>query len=200
MSNKTVDDAMYIYQLDTLPTQFTYNRSYTVNAGTASSTPPEWLSQTVLPAGTSSDTTPETIKYSARLSGYFKWDSNESWVYYNAGDELFEIGGKDDCVIYYLASLPAYSASDFQKQSMFALFNITVNQSPNPGNPKEIDFKVAQTGYYRANNSTSWKYLTQGETLLTSKVGDAVYLYHLSLTNADLSNLTITVKPRWWKL
>jgi len=202
MSSKTVDDAMYVYQLENIPQQFDYNRSYTVNAGASSSTPPEWLSATILPAGTSTSEIPEKIKYSARLSGYFKWDANESWVYYNANDELFEIGGKDDCVIYYLASLPAYSASDFQKQSMFSLFDITVVQSPNPGNPKEIEFKIADgaSGYYRANNSTAWKFLNSGETLLTSKIGDGVYLYHLTPSGADLSDLEIIIKPRWWKL
>lgn len=200
MSSKTVNDAMYVYKLDALVDPFDYNRSYTINAGTPSATPPDWLVVELTPSELTTEDTPETIKFKAGTDGYYKWDSNESWLYKHAGEELFEIGGKDDCTIYYLQSLPEYSESDFSVQSMFELFNIEIVQSPNPGNPKEIHFNVASTGYYRANNSTSWKYLNEGDTLLSAKVGDAIQLYHLSPTNSDLSNLKTTIKPRWWKL
>lgn len=204
MSSKTVESAMYIYKVDenTISMQYDYNRSYTVDDGDPSSTLPSWLIAENDPT-VSADQVPDTIKYKANVSGYFKWDSNESWVYYNAGSELLIIGGKDDCIIYYTETLPLYTVDNFQNHDMFELFDVEVVQSPNPGNPKEVNFKIknGKTGYYRANNGMSWKYLTEGETLLTSKIGDMVYLYHLKTPeNQDLDGISISIKPRWWKL
>lgn len=203
MENKTTESAMYIYKIDesTLSMQFDYNRSYTVDNNDPSSTPPSWLIAENDPV-VAVDQVPDTIKYKTNASGYFKWNSNESWVYYETGTDLnLMIGGKDDCVIYYMETLPEYTVNNFQNHDMFDLFDIEVIQSPNPGNPKEVNFKINEAGYYRANNGMSWKYLTEGETLLTSKIGDAVYLYHLKAPeNPDLDGISISIKPRWWKL
>lgn len=203
MSGKTTEDSMYIYKLDVIPEPMDYNRSYTVDDSPATKNPPLWLSVELEPSDVATNETPDKVIFKAGQAGYFKWDSNTTWVYHAVGEDLLEISGMSDCVLYYMASMPQYIDDYFiDDQTLFDLFDINIIESPTPhGDPKKIEFVVAVEGYYRANNSSSWVYLLEGETLVTAQINDSVRLYYLEPDeNADLSNLKITIKPRWWKL
>lgn len=203
LTNKTVKDAYYVYMIEAIPTPYQYSRSYTLNGGTPSDTLPSWLYAEYSPTPSGSeDYFPEEITYKANADGYYRWNNNTTWLYKSSGDLLTTIGGKDDISLYYMSSLPAYVAGDFEDDSsLFGLFNIVVVEDPSPhGNPKEVVYTITTAGYYKVNNDTSWKWMKIGDKLITAKINDRIQVYTLEDDNANLSGLRTTVIPRWWEL
>jgi len=200
ISDKLSSDYYYIYMIETIPTVYPINRCYTYKLSgtdTTSENPPSWITVEAIGTMESGSSTPKTLKYKVGAAGYYKWDSNSTWIKKetaNINDVLFESTGKDDSTIYYLEVLPEYSAFDLSN-----LLSIIVKQD-SAGNPIEITYKVLETGYYRFNNSTDWNYILSGTTLLVSKINESNRIYHLKELNDSLDSLEINIKPRWWML
>lgn len=197
---KLSSDYYYIYKINSIPVSYDTNRCYTYKLGenmVTSETPPEWLRVDEVGSMGDGTTTPKTLIYKVGKAGYYKWDSNTSWIKKenaNIGDILLESQGKDDSTIYYMSDIPQYGEFELSE-----LFDITVKKD-GLGNPNEIEYKVVESGYYRFNNSTNWMYKLVDDVLFTSKVNESNRIYHLKELEADLSGLIVEVIPRWWML
>lgn len=197
---KTISDYYYIYMIDEIPTSYLTNRCYTyIVEGEleTSETPPAWLIVEQVGTMEEGSSTPNIIKYKVGASGYYKWDSNTSWIKKEISDineVLFESSGKDDSTIYYISELPEYE--EFPHSN---LLSITINENSS-GNPIEVKYTVLTTGYYRFNNNTNWEYIQSGVTLFNSKVNESNRIYHLNDLEENLDYLEINIKPRWWML
>lgn len=156
--------------------------------------PPSWLTVDVIP-GENEDGSDTTIQFKAASAGSYNWDANTVWINKSAGAEIVTSTNKDDTSIYYLSSTPSYPTT-------YPLFDITINKNVATGNPESISFTVKEgkAGYYRAKNSSSWKYYEAGEEICNSKITEATTIYNLEDTQDSLSSLSITITPRWWSL
>lgn len=145
------------------------------------------------------DGTPSHVSYIANASGYYRYDNNQVWTKYKVGDSIMPpISGKDDTVIYFLENeLPEVEIAD---ENFAGYLTAEIIQDGITSNPTEVKFVIKEAGYYRYNNIVNWKYYNPGDTLFTSKINESSTVYHLKATNDDLSNLKITIKPRWWML
>ena len=199
-------DAFYIYEMDDKVKAFDHNRSYTIEApGTKPLTtdvPPDFLTVEHYKDATSKE---DRIKFSAKVAGYYKWESNDAWIYFGegstraVGDEIINIGEKDDVRFYYMASLPSYSNSDIDDKYLKGRFLINVVTDVTTGNPKELSYKIIEPGYYKVNNGINWEYYAKDSTLTTAKITETTFVY--GLKEVDFTDEIVTkVKPRWWKL
>lgn len=191
---KTVDTAFYVYKLDEFTTNPTNNRGYYIDGSKDMSvTPPSWL--TVKFSEEKDDNgIPKEITYSTKLSGYYRYDNNTVWSYHSQGEDLVTVSGTSNTVLYYLSKLPDHST--------YSLLTAEVKES-STGNPEELIYTVNETGYYRYNNVTTWKYVTAGSELFRSKISQVNYIYHLEETSdskTEVQKLNIKIKPRWWVL
>lgn len=198
---KTSEDYYYIYMVDEIPVVYPSNRCYTYKSNgqmTTTETPPLWLHVEEVGVIETNSTTPMTIKYKVGAAGYYKWDSNSAWIKKEVADidsKLFESSGKDDSTIYYLSTLPSSTIPVIP-----GLFEVTIKTVSSTGAPSEIEYKVAETGYYRFNNHSNWEYVLSGAVLFSSKINETNTLYHLKKLNDTLAELEIVIKPRWWML
>jgi hypothetical protein len=198
---KSTSNSFYVYTIDKCPDPYNYNRCYTVNGKALKSGElPEWLDATYNDIDTATGL-PGSITYKVKIEGYFKWESNSSWIHKKVGDEIINISTKDDVSIYYMSKLPIYTDDDITDPNMKNLFSISIVQDSITGNPSELKYAIVSTGYYRVNNSTSWKYLTSGSILMTSKINEVSKIYHLrKISDDSLQKLKTKIKPRWWTL
>lgn len=144
------------------------------------------------------DGTPNRVSYIANDNGYYRYDSNQVWTKHKTGDSIMPaISGKDDTMIYFLkGELPEVAIDE----SFAGYLMAEIIQDGITSNPTEVKFVIKEAGYYRYNNIVNWKYYNPGDTLFTSKINESSTVCHLKATNDDLSNLKITIKPRWWML
>ncbi len=197
---KDAETSYYIYKIGDIPTLYDHNRRYTLNGSVLpNGTLPNWLSTEVSDFDTTTGL-PNKISYTSKAAGYFKWESNTSWLRKEAGQTLLDTAGKDDTTFYYMEYIPAYTEDDITDFNMKDLFTMAVIQDNSTGNPKEIQYTITTTGYYRVNNATDWRYILEGSNLTISKIGETNKIYHLRQTNDDLSTLKTKIKPRWWML
>ena len=199
-------DAFYIYEMDDKVKAFDHNRSYTIEVPGSklltTDVPPDFLTVEHYKDSTSKE---DRIKFSAKVAGYYKWESNDAWIYFGegstraVGDEIINIGEKDDVRFYYMASLPSYSNSDIDDTYLKGRFLINVIKDVTTGNPKELSYKIIKPGYYKVNNGINWEYYAKDSTLTTAKITETTFVY--GLKEVDFTDEIVTkVKPRWWKL
>ena len=50
----------------------------------------------------SSTGNPETVKFSAKLDGYYRANSNTDWTFYHANEDIVEAKVSENTTIYYL--------------------------------------------------------------------------------------------------
>lgn len=196
--SKPVSEQFYICKIDSIPSEYDYDRCYDDS--------PEIPSFLAVNFYSDSDMTKEItpieyrdledkstvmIKFTTKVSGYYKWGSNSAWLYEEAGTVMFSTGYKDSATFYFMSTLPSYEIYD--------LFTVTPH-ADTTGNPDEVTFTVKKAGYYRVNSNSDWTWFAIGETLATTVVGKQTTINHLKNLNADLSNLSITITPRWWML
>ena len=156
--------------------------------------PPSWLKVDVIP-GVNEDGSDTTLEFRANAAGSFNWDANTVWINKQVGGELVTSTNKDDTTVNYLASTPSYPTS-------YPLYDITVNKNAITGNPESISFTVksGKAGYFRAKNSSNWKYYEDGEEICNSKISETTTIYNLQVASGSLSSLEISITPRWWDL
>ena len=155
--------------------------------------PPAWLKVDVIP-GVNEDGSDTTLEFKANAAGSYNWDANTVWINKQVGGELVTSTNKDDTTVNYLSSTPSYPTT-------YPLFNITVNKNAVTGNPETISFTVksGKAGYFRAKNSSNWKFYEEGEEICNSKVSETTTIYNLQ-ASGSLTGLEITITPRWWNL
>lgn len=160
----------------------------------ANNTPPSWITVDVIP-GENEDGSDTTIKFKSGNSGLYNWDANTVWINKNSGSEIVESSNKDDTSIYYLETTPIYPTE-------YPLFDILVNTNAATGNPESITFivKEGKAGYFRAKNSSSWKFYNDGDEICNSKITESTTIYNLDEESATIDGISIVVKPRWWSL
>ncbi len=196
LPSKLASDSYYIYMIDELPVAYPTNRCATINNGEPSTVYPAWLQvEEIAIEEIAIEGTPEKMIYKVGSVGYYKWDSNTSWIKKtNIGETLFESDGKTDSIIYYMEEMPVYDSFIHDD-----LLELTIKED-SIGNPVEVEYRVTRTGYYKFNNSTNWQYLMAGALLITPKTNESNIIYYLNELNEDLSNLEIYITPRWWML
>jgi len=183
------DKSFYIYRLTEDPSSLHFNndRSYSVDGGEATSNPPSWLSATY-------NLEENTVSFTAALAGYFKWDNNGSWVYHTSTGEsanLITINNETDITFYYMNKLPEYDSFDY----------VTVEHTETGDNPTGINIYAKVEGYFRVLGTADWKYYKPNDLIMSTTINqDVNILYLVENTSADLHNVKIRIKPRWWKL
>lgn len=159
------------------------------------------------------DDDPGKVVYKANRQGFYKWDDNTKWVYYDGtetGDSatLLETSYTDSVTIYYLKKRPTYEidkeVSEQMYNELFNNFDIvpdTVESEQEWANPDtDLNLVVKIDGYYKCNNETNWVYYHNGDIMHKSLYSELNTIYYLEKSNADLSNIVVTIVPRWWML
>lgn len=195
---KSVKDTFYICKIDAIPSEYDYDRCYNDKKDLPSFLSATYYSDTDMTTEITAkeyrdleDKSACMVKFMTKVSGYYKWGSNTSWILEPAETVLFSAGYKDTATFYYMESLPSYES--------YELFSIVPHEDTT-GNPDEVNFIVKETGYYRVNSNSDWAWFSVGDVLTTAVVGKQTIIYHLKNLNEDLSYLTITITPHWWKL
>lgn len=186
---KSSEDSFYISRIDSIPSQYTNDRCYTVNDGQPSSTPPAWI--TAIYTAPSDELPDGQMQYKANAAGYYKWDTNTAWMTKLQGDDLLTSGAKDTTIIYYMASMPDYPTYNLCEVS---------HREDSTGNPTEIIVTALADGYYRINYDSDWTYYEADDVIYEATVGEEVRVSYLEPSNDSMSNLIIKITPRWWVL
>lgn len=207
----TVKDTYYVCIIDQQPVPYPpYDRCYVTydedGLPVESDTPPDWLIVEIQDDPIEQEDQRE-MYYKAGAAGYFKWDTNSSWVYKNQNDALLNSKIQDDTVFYYMEHLPQYANTDYQLYDLIKLEPFP-RESETPDNPNKVEItvrvsddpEVSNDGYYRANANTDWKYYKEGDVIVTSKVGETNQIWHLEPSEDTLDNMQIIIIPRWWML
>ena len=188
----------------------------------------EWTGTDYQPV-TPATETKDVMTIVSNQKGFFKWAQNTNWLYRDPNNlekkGLTEIGVMDEIDIYYVIDnapdssdlsekLPKYERSDFpdatKPQSFFDKLDIIVKASAD-GNPEEVTYTIKKTenssnaGYYKFNNESDWKWYNEGDTLFFSRTSETNDIYYLVEDTSPeviqgLSNINITIIPRWWML
>ena len=197
---KSVDETFYICSIGTIPSEYDYDRCYNDDGDIPFYLAAKFYSDTDMTTEITAteyreleDKSTCMVKFVTADHGYYKWGTNSAWLYEDKGTELFSTGYKDSATIYYLPDLPYYDSTEYP------LYTISVH-SDTTGNPDEIIFTVKESGYYRVNSNSDWTWFDVGETLTTAVVGKETSISHLINTNEKLTDMSITITPRWWKL
>ena len=183
------EESFYIDRLEENPASLNFNndRSYSIDGGEPTSTPPDWLSATY-------DLEENTVSFKAESDGYFKWDNNGSWVYHTSTGEsadLITINNDTNIVFYYMNELPEYDSFDY----------VTVEHTETGDNPTGINIYAKVEGYFRVLGTADWKYYKPNDLIVSTTINQEInILYLVENTSADLHNVKIRIKPRWWKL
>lgn len=167
----------YIYYIEQQPVKYPNDMSFNDSADA-----PSWISVSYESS---------LIKYTAKQDGYYKWDSNETWVYMTSGTSIVSSSLKQDTTIYFMSSLAKYIDYDLYTTSIV---------TTSTGNPSSVVIKAKEAGYYRYNTSSDWVYVEVGDTILSSKVSDSNTVYHLKASSEEISGIVISIIPRWWML
>lgn len=184
--NKKITESFYICKIDAIPTVYPEDRAFDDSA-----TPPNWLQVEYFDDPDSGE---RKIRYLTNLKGYFKWDSNSTWLERDPNEELLITGIKENTTLYFMGVLPSYP--DFELSSKL---NITP-VADSTGNPTEIKISVKEAGYYRCNSNSNWVWYNVGDELIVATIGERVRVNYLDRLNDDLSNLKISIIPHWWML
>lgn len=184
--SKTLEDSFYICQIDSIPTEYDHDRAYNDSA-----TVPDYLDVSYY---TDEDSGDEKVKYCAKLEGYYKWDSNASWIKKDVGDLLLSTDYKDDTTFYHLTVLPAYIDYPFEDYIKITPIEDT------GGNPTEVIITAKVGGYFRINSNSDWTWYSAGSTLFTATVGEQTKIYYLGESATQPTSIQITITPRWWML
>lgn len=147
----------------------------------------------------------EKIFTGENLPGYFKFvnTSNEVsclkeiQIDHTRFYPLFETSYKDDSLIQYMEELPEYQNDEKGEHPNWISCEPTVD---NYGNPDGLKIVVSIPGYYRANYESDWKKYKEGDVLVESAFNESNTVYKLEDTDDDLSDVEVTVTPRWWML
>lgn len=192
--------------------KYKYNRCYTIDdqeenvSDDLSDLDIEWLDvefqgetqEEELPI----DKTPNKIIYKAASDGLYKWDTNDSWEYKHAGDLLLETEGKDQPVFYYMSQLPDYFYGDDETVTRYLTAQIIEDKKGDDpyGNPTRVIFKASESGYFRINSESNWKWFNEGDQVCESYINLENEIRFLIYEQSSFSGVTIVVVPRWWML
>ncbi len=195
------DETYTLYMISELPQSFTYvdadgneiknigfydadNNLYTNNI------PPEWL-KVSLKKGAKDDGSEDHIKFDVAKAGYYKWDAGLVWIKYEIGKEIILSALDDDTTIYYMDEIPVYV--DLKVVNSRVIEGIT-------GNPETVKFTAKNDGYYRANTNTDWIFYHKNDDVVEVKVSEDTTIHYLTKSEENLSNIKMTIIPRWWML
>lgn len=143
--------------------------------------------------------------------GLYQCDSQTVWTLVKNEDipddgyVILKTASKDDAQIRRIGindlsdlinELPQYT-NDEKKQPLW--FNI-IPTIDNNFNPDGIKIIAVDPGYYKANNESNWTYYNEGDVIATSAIDESNVIHHLINDNIDLSDVVVTVTPRWWML
>lgn len=145
--------------------------------------------------GIKDDGSSDTIKYTVGKSGYFKWDSNLEWVYFEKGKEIVSSTLNDDTTIYYLATLPKYATSDPVRMEI---------EESISGNPTTIKVFASKEGYFKPQSESDWVRYNQNDPIVESKISEETTIKYLVLDTTsqeqETNDIKISIIPRWWKI
>ena len=159
--------------------------------------PPSWLKVSVT-KGEKEDYSDWYLDFYPLTSGLYKWDQMSVWNLKEVDTEhsLVTSTGVDDTSVYFMASLPEYPTSE----GIYKYCRVEVNVNGSNGNPESITVYAKQEGYYRAKNSSSWKYYKVNDEICNSKISESTDIYYLTASENNENNIEISIIPRWWSL
>lgn len=163
---------------------------------------PSWLRIDIV-VGEKEDYSDYILNFYPMQTGLYKWDQKSVWETKQAVDpehienkEIVSSNSTDDTSIYFMQSLPQYPTHE----TIYDQCRVEVNANVQTGNPESITIFAKIAGYYRAKNSSSWKYYNIGDEICNSKVSETTMIYYLTDSQNSLDNIEIIVIPRWWSL
>ena len=184
-STKTVDNIAICYKTSTGE-----EVDYTNNI------PPSWLKISIN-KGTAEDGSDTMLEFYPQQNGLYKWDQKNVWETKQSSTTEALVTSKitDDTSVYFMSSIPQYPTSG----DIYDKCSVEVNVNKSTGNPETITVFAKTAGYFRAKNSSSWKYYEIGDEICNSKISENTDIYYLT-SAGSLSGITISIIPRWWSL
>lgn len=159
--------------------------------------PPSWLKIKIVP-GTEEDGSDTTLDFFPQQTGLYKWDEKTVWETKQSSDTQSLVTSKitDDTSLYFMSSIPEYPTSG----TIYNKCSVEVNTNKATGNPESISVFAKEEGYYKPKNNSSWKYYNVGDEICNSTISEMTDINYLTETSEELSNIEISVIPRWWSL
>lgn len=161
---------------------------------------PDWIDVEISdPDSSGVEDKDKTLRFIAKSDAspaLYKVDASVDWAIKAINTELTTSTHSQDTLVECLEGYPEYDISSSWREK----YDYEVLSS-STGNPESIKFKVKEDGYYKAQDSSDWKYMLAGDDIYTEKVSEATVLYDLKEeSESSFDNVKISVTPRWWKL